>query len=614
MYEWTVVQRGRPRFAPQKYMKGPKNFPMPQRQTRQRGGHYYGPRFPGPVNKNPVSLQNRFQVLQRKQSGSRSRSAGPPRRNMQYHGQQPLNRHKPLQQTNFTPPSEKDRRIIKHIFNLIRSVHHLGKIDPTKDLSHLPPSLQHLGELISTMIQPASPSDRTTLLLEGNAKNWLYTTTLILEEHYTCSINQLSNTIKDEIEGDWEKYFETATRWAFRTLGKRLENDSLKKTREILKALFPDPVNNRDQDRVIMEIVPQITSDEGLASTSTQTLNLQSIEEFPPLPKRDATTSPISNNEWESSPVEPPKPPRSKQKKPCVINFDQEGLQTIAPASHFQLTPIYKKSNQVERGTDPEVTVHEQPSGSLLDSPPEPEILISLLNDFLDPQESPPPLQSSPVIPQIEGAKLSSSGTQQKKSPKDSRTEIQTREWWKRNTSKFRPTKHLATSRKLQHWTLSVSKKFLIIGDSNLSRIGDFDFQDLQIDSYPGATFRHAEALLSKSTSTTNVERVILAFGINHKSQDASKTAIKQLQLAVNRAHEAFIGAQIFVPIINYSKNLRLSEMQTLWKMNEYIKNNVNHIPKLPSKYFNTGDDNIHWTADTAQHMLAHWLSHASLN
>ncbi|XP_055017975.1 kinesin heavy chain-like [Boleophthalmus pectinirostris] len=71
-------------------------------------------------------------------------------------------------------------------------------------------------------------------------------------------------------------------------------------------------------------------------------------------------------------------------------------------------------------------------------------------------------------------------------------------------------------------WALTV-KRFLIIGDSNLSRILSHDVEDLQIDSFPGANFRHAQAILDKCIAFTKVEKLVLAFGLNCRGQKARK-------------------------------------------------------------------------------------------
>src|SRR4029434_8976142 len=99
-------------------------------------------------------------------------------------------------------------------------------------------------------------------------------------------------------------------------------------------------------------------------------------------------------------------------------------------------------------------------------------------------------------------------------------------------------TRHPNTIKKLQTWDLSIWKKTLIIGDSNLDKIGTFYYEDLQIDSYPGANFLHAETLLRKSTAHCQVEKIILSFGINSRSARIKETVIKQMQKALKAAKD----------------------------------------------------------------------------
>ncbi len=59
-----------------------------------------------------------------------------------------------------------------------------------------------------------------------------------------------------------------------------------------------------------------------------------------------------------------------------------------------------------------------------------------------------------------------------------------------------RPYRHINTDRKQMDWSLNLKKKYIIIGDSNVSRIPAFNIPDLQIDSFPGAKFQHAGNLV----------------------------------------------------------------------------------------------------------------------
>ncbi|XP_062413873.1 uncharacterized protein LOC134105297 [Pungitius pungitius] len=135
----------------------------------------------------------------------------------------------------------------------------------------------------------------------------------------------------------------------------------------------------------------------------------------------------------------------------------------------------------------------------------------------------------------------------------------------------LRPTRHRSTMRKAQEWSLRVAKKWLIIGDSNVAKLPEHDNVHLQIDAFPGATFRNAELLMEKTSCDVTVEKVILSFGINNRVQKTQETAIKQLQRAVNNVKRTFPSADIFVPQVNFSTSLPSKEKLRLTHLNAAI-------------------------------------------
>lgn len=173
-----------------------------------------------------------------------------------------------------------------------------------------------------------------------------------------------------------------------------------------------------------------------------------------------------------------------------------------------------------------------------------------------------------------------------------------------------RPTRHLNTSSKLKDWSLCIRKKHVIIGDSNLSRFPPFQNPDLQVDSYPGATFRHAESILHRTVATTAVETIILSFGVNSRHLKPRPTAIKQLQAALRAAKSSFPTATILIPILNFSSALPLQQQLNLQVLNTYITKHHDFIPHLPLREFKTEKDNIHWTHDTATRIFQHWVNY----
>ncbi|KAL6491228.1 hypothetical protein MHYP_G00015730 [Metynnis hypsauchen] len=53
-----------------------------------------------------------------------------------------------------------------------------------------PPTFTRLTSYLRDVVKPANPTTLTKMLLEGNARNWAYTTRLILIDHYEAHIAQ----------------------------------------------------------------------------------------------------------------------------------------------------------------------------------------------------------------------------------------------------------------------------------------------------------------------------------------------------------------------------------------------------------------------------------------
>ncbi|KAG7490778.1 hypothetical protein JOB18_042220 [Solea senegalensis] len=171
-------------------------------------------------------------------------------------------------------------------------------------------------------------------------------------------------------------------------------------------------------------------------------------------------------------------------------------------------------------------------------------------------------------------------------------------------------TRHISTLRKMKDWHITVRKKVLIVGDSNVCRFPPFLDQRLQVDSYPGANFRHAAALMSKAIAITPPELIVLAFGVNHRSQRAHSTSVKQLQAALRATKLRFPLARVLVPAINFSPALPQHENFSLLALNRHIQEHCDSIPPLPREKFSTESDQIHWSRETAAAMFDHWCGH----
>ncbi|KAL6459457.1 hypothetical protein MHYP_G00329290 [Metynnis hypsauchen] len=357
-------------------------------------------------------------------------------------------------------------------------------------------------------------------------------------------------------------------------------------------------------------------------------------EDFPPLPQREEASSGRSSP-WGPTPfpiTPPPKPPRPPKKK---RERGHEHKREINPVvafteNHPELLQIELCPNTQEAASLP--LIHEPWVETFSRTPALVEVHVENTTSPLSEGTDQDPqlllveeLNETPVTP-IRGAELGQE--EEILSPVDPlgrvpREELETSllpdppmEPLRTTLSSpevFRPVKHVSTNRKMVDWNFSARKPVCLLGDSNLSRITGHPFKDLQIDSYPGGTFRHAENVIQKATVHVKVESVILAFGINHRNQKSKETAVKQLQWAIKAAVDKFPGAAVWIPLVNFSKTLNRGEQETLTRLNNHIKKNMAYVPLLPAAQFEVTSDKIHWTATCARAMLKHWAKHLNL-
>ncbi|KAK2913189.1 hypothetical protein Q8A73_007302, partial [Channa argus] len=428
---------------------------------------------------------------------------------------------------------------------------------------------------------------QTHRLIVGNAKNWAYTTMLILRNHYEQTLDTEVDKLTKMSTHDWRDPFQIAKAWARKYLGRRLSNDTIDHAEATLVARLPPPTHPLVDFSVATTDTPHrgnATQALCLASrgahsetttaqvhirlhtsthtTDTQTTDTQTYTPQQPVrphihteeTKTVATMtdqasdwSPFRQEERENSPTlthttppppmvthtdvgPPPKPQRPKRAStqlttpnPCVVTENdsildltieeleehigsEAGTHTYPPEFHSRYTTLTpRRITRLQSAIQSQLKLSDIPATTLTNSP-------------------------------------------QSQAPSTSQTPTR------------RPTRHLQTTKKLQDWGLSVGKKWLIMGDSNVSR-----------------------------------------------GQHVKGTTIKQLQSAVRAATNRFPHAEIWIPEINYDRTLPHREQSNLLSLNAHILRNYKYIPELPMDTFETEDDKVHWTRGTAARMLEHW-------
>ncbi|KAI4793268.1 hypothetical protein KUCAC02_032830 [Chaenocephalus aceratus] len=97
-----------------------------------------------------------------------------------------------------------------------------------------------MTEHLSTVIKPASPRPNTQALIEGNAKNWSFTTMLILRDHYTDEMEAQITKLNTLSTHHWQNPLDVASSWARRNLGRRLQDETLVQTAALLTSEIVD--------------------------------------------------------------------------------------------------------------------------------------------------------------------------------------------------------------------------------------------------------------------------------------------------------------------------------------------------------------------------------------
>ncbi|MGL5848583.1 MAG: hypothetical protein ACRCYG_18640, partial [Aeromonas veronii] len=164
---------------------------------------------------------------------------------------QPHNKPPPTSDTQ-NPNYQKFSLLVKKIFELLRSYHHHHKTQWAHNTQ--PITLSRLTNYLTEVIKPAKITPLTKTLVEGNAKNWAYTTQLILQDHYTQCIAQEVEELAKIMLKEWEPAFDIAVRWYKNRFGKRHLTEAIEEVKTRLLIL----ANKTHRTLEFIEVTPQV--------------------------------------------------------------------------------------------------------------------------------------------------------------------------------------------------------------------------------------------------------------------------------------------------------------------------------------------------------------------
>lgn len=647
---WTVVRRRRGRRGDRDWPTGTsrpwsaRRGSYPSRNDRRTYASVVRGR--GQISEDRP-FQARDQNWRREQPAANRSAARHQGRKFEWGPAQGNRYSKPTRSERAAPPKDRIQSDdpnfsakVRIIHRLIKAVHHLKNVSNDT----YPPSLNKITHNLMTVIKPAIPTRRTQSLIEGNAKNWAHTAILILREHYNNSIEEETNNLLEFPRHDWKGPFEIATSWAKRNLGRRLQPESLEQAQAVIISKLADlsttttAVGSEHATRVTTQ-QPQVS----IAGTQRKTTE-PPAETAPPahqhmtpiMPQRDRIITvsaeihapPATTTVHKSTAATMTDPIRGDW-SPFVERGNEEGedeLMTTIPLITREPTEARPKVQRDKRIPNESHIMATKEHPSTPTQPPQPASIMDI--EVLDVTEdesththTEEDIAASEPRPQHSASHSGVPRGVQEKLKSCVQTRLQTRLVEESSSSSSSPppltappdqrmctpTKHPGTRRKQRDWHLHIKESIVIIGDSNISRIPPYAADGIQIDSFPGAKWCHAETLLEKATSERSVTNMILSFGLNNRSQRDKTVSVTELKRALRAAQEKFPGADIRIPVINFSSALPQPEKETLLHLNDFISGLKEHIPALPEEDFATERDDIHWTDDTAECMLQHW-------
>ncbi|XP_019209570.1 proteoglycan 4-like [Oreochromis niloticus] len=307
---------------------------------------------------------------------------------------------------------------------------------------------------LKTVIKPAVPTKHTQNKIEENAKNWARTTMVILRQHYTQSVEEELKALSECSKQDWEGPFEIATSWAKRNLGRRLQPDSLEQARAEIVAKLGDlgtatsteegpPAPRTTSKTTTATMTDHVAGDWSPSSEMEQEQERDLTPSSPPESSQPAEPNLATPKEQRVLRFAASIPETPSQERPCSPStqppqsgemMDTEGLDL----TQGEVTP--KKTKRVNTLTvaKPQPVSHPGPSRSGLDR------LTSCVQTRLQLQAAEEESSSSSSLPP---------------SPASPGQQVRT------------PTRHPNTHRKLRDWHLHVKEPWLVVGDSNVSRL-----------------------------------------------------------------------------------------------------------------------------------------------
>ena len=202
--------------------------------------------------------------------------------------------------THYIAPDAPTREKAKLYFKIIQALHHKNITDRAVSSRELPRGMLRQVQKLAHFIKPAAPTDTTLQKIDDNTNNWMHTNMLILQEHYTHTIDEFTHTPQPTNSLS----LKIATNWAHRRFGNRLLPITLDTLQDTLShtsapqstaATNPQP-SHSDPSSPTPPSPPTPPPGTWTIASPTSPPHILSQTDFPPLPPPLPTpTTPPTN-------------------------------------------------------------------------------------------------------------------------------------------------------------------------------------------------------------------------------------------------------------------------------------------------------------------------------
>lgn len=139
-------------------------------------------------------------------------------------------------------------------------------------------------------------------------------------------------------------------------------------------------------------------------------------------------------------------------------------------------------------------------------------------------------------------------------------------------------------------------------------------FDNVQIESFPGAKIGHITEILKNSANPGNPKFVIFSIGINERGNSNTDQVLRSLSDLAQVAKDVFPDALLFIPRVYVAlclDRLKPQEASNLHNLNDKLSTVrglrvLRSVASCGSRCIE--NDLIHWTPDMANALLEDWL------